>query len=218
MANIHKGKKKLRETSIEDIAMRNVPKKQQVFMQNGKKNLILPQSTQMAVNSKKLKDALDKQIEQRNDYNNKLIELDPLYETLKPIGSFIVRYSLLPIVTNDMGLVINEDRKVSLQTDNGHLKGKIVDPYQFNSVAVIVAMPEHETFLKKGQLCQTVLPKTMTMGDVVVGYEYNYMHPSAGAADITKDITNPHFGYAIIPKQWIKVLLSEDYYETFIKK
>lgn len=222
MANIHKGKKKLKDTSIEDIAMKNsTDRKHQVFFKDNNPKLILDGTTQHAIEAKRIKEATDQNFLERQQYNNRLLELDPLYsEDLKPLrDTFIVRFALLPQMTTSTGLMLSgSDRSVATKTKNGHIKDYLADPWEFQGVCVIVASPEHEKFLVPGMLMQTPTPVAQAYGEKILDYKNAYLHPASGYAQPPKSPTDRHYGYGIVSTSWFRIQLSEDYFDKYIRK
>jgi hypothetical protein len=218
MANIHKGRKRLKDTTIESIIDSKRPLKQQVFMGNTNSGLILDPATTHAIERNKMIDATTREFEARKTYNNNLINLDPLYSELRPLESFIVRLAVLPLDIDEVtGILMSQPRTVPIYGAQGVVKDRIIDPWQFGSEAVIVSVPEREQFIKPGDIMQIVTPKSMLDGEQIVSYEACYLHPSYHGTQVPKLMNDPHFGYAIIPRSWLKVILGESYYEKFLK-
>lgn len=210
MANIHKGKGKLKGTTIEDIAYKD-RNKNQVFMQSTEKGLLLDPSTAAAVASKQKLDELDRKAAMRKAYNDKLTELDELYADLDPLGDFIIRYAVKPVRFTENGITTYEQRMVRGKTRNGHLDDAVPDPFEFQQVAVIVAAPTHEQHLTAGTLMQVVTPEIGIIERQVVGYQNEYVHPTFIDNKVPQSCDNRHFGYAIVSRGWLRVKLPDSY-------
>ena len=147
-------------------------------------------------------------VEKRKFYNESLGELDPLYTNLHPIDGYIVRMSVREYVESKTGLVIvNPDMTQSVRPGSGTPGDAIRNPYDFESVAVIVAVPDYETKLKAGDFVQIVRPRPEVVSDQVVHYEGGYAHPEYKLGELPKNVENRHFGYALIPYNRIKIKL-----------
>ncbi len=193
----HKGKEKLKAITVEDIAYKNSGKNK-VYMQ-GPPTEGAPLLTTQPV-------FMDND-EGRVLYNEMLLNLDPDYAKLRPVGSYIVRMFVLTKSITPQGLLILPNTKVMGQSHSGFKKIEVTDPYQFHSKAVIVAVPEFEKEIEPGMVVQIVKPRTILQEDQVVGYEYEYAHPDYLLPQVPLLPSDKHFGYAIIPRTSIKVIV-----------
>lgn len=202
--NIQKGKNKLKNISVEDIAYQGRDKNK-VFMQTSEKEKV-----NQVIPTKEYNVDVENEIQTRKDYNTNIVNLDERYTKLVPLNSYIVRMQVMEDEVKKLGnidLVLPTTSFERKKTQSGRLGDKIIDPFRFKQSAVIVAVPSYETELKPGMMVQIVKPRGMTDEDSVVGYEYEYVHPDYLYPMVPKSVTDPDFGYAIIPKQLIKVII-----------
>lgn len=205
--NIQNGKRKLKEITVEDIAFKD-RQKNKVFMQNNNREEV--DNEVFKKEAEGMTKNFTSELELRKNYNSSLTELDPRYTNLTPIDSYIVRMYVLEDEIKKLGsadLIIPTATFTRKQTNSGRLGDKIADPFRFKQMAVIVAVPSYETNLKPGMVVQ-VVPPTIIADDIdVVGFEYQYVHPDYPYPMVPKNVDNKDFGYSIIPKQRIKVIV-----------
>lgn len=215
MANIHQGKGKLKRKTVEDIAHQDRPKNQ-VFMP-GEGGLILDQTTALVVERKRQLDEYDRKAERRRTYNSELVNLDGLYADLDPLGDFIIRYAVVPVRFTENGMLDYQQRMVRGKTKNGFDDDPVPDPFEFQQVAVIVAAPQFEEHLVAGTLMQVVTPQIGIVDRVIVGYQNEYVHPTYTKPTVPQNCENRHFGYAIVPRGWLRIKLPASYVEELCK-
>lgn len=202
---IIKGKNHLKETTVEDIVHQD-RKKNHFFMGGAPAEAVDPSVVKATLEGEK--DQLEKNQNKRQKYNNELTTLDEDYAVLKPLNSFIVRLEIRGELKTKSGLWLPSIGKVKTKAKGTGFDGDdLTDPYEFTSVAVIVAVPVYETELKQGDVVQIVKPQILTTGQDIVGYEWNYAHPDYKMPVVPTDPEDKHFGYAIIPRTHIKVVL-----------
>lgn len=144
----------------------------------------------------------------RKTYNDNLTNLDPRYAGLTPLNSFIVRMHIRDIAKTRSGLYI-PDAKIKSQSHSGMAEWEARDPFQFTQKAVIVAVPAFEQELQPGDMVQVVRPNMFTDKEEVLGYDTQYVHPDYVLNFVPTDPADPDFGYAIIPRTHIKVLIEK---------
>jgi hypothetical protein len=157
----------------------------------------------------KIMEMLENEAALRDEYNANIRDLDPLYANLSPLDGYIIRLMIRPYQKSSSGLLLTPtSEKVQTIRPGSHTPGELIDnPYEFDSLAVIVATPVYEKTLVPGNVVQVVRPKPEVMGDQVVHYEFGYAHPEYKDVQLPKSPKSRHFGYALIPYQRIKVLM-----------
>lgn len=202
---IIKGKKSLKNTSVEDVAYAG-RKMDKHFFQT---------KSQQVDNKAFKKDAelvdkgLKRSLTEAQEYNKSIKNIDSRYKKLKPLTSYIVRMCVAEDKQLDSGIILPSLMSTRKQTNSGILGDKINDPYRFISKAVVVSTPEFEKELKVGDMIQIVRPRPLVDGDSIVGYEHEYIHPDNTAIQAPTNIKDEDFGYAIIPRTMIKVVIDE---------
>jgi hypothetical protein len=203
-----KSKNPLKEVTVMDVATANRPRP---FFVSSKPTP--PTHDQVAaanaINSMYNSDGPEKENEFRLEYNAKIAELNPVYSTVEPLGSYIVRF-FVRTMPKKSKLILPVSGEILQNHKSGLVQEKARDPYRFSSKAVLVAVPEGEGQLKQGMIVQCVTPEPVGEGEQVFGYQAEYLHPSYEDRLGPKDCKNPHFGYAIIPRNWIKVILPDE--------
>ena len=162
-----------------------------------------------AINTMYNTDGPEKENEKRIQYNESITTLDPLYSTVEPLGSYIVRFYVRTMPKKSK-LILPVTGEILQPHKSGLVQEKALDPYRFSSKAVLVAVPEGEGQLKQGMIVQCVTPKPIGEGETVYGYEAEYLHPSYEEKLGPRDTEHRHYGYAILPRTWIKVILTDE--------
>lgn len=200
------GKGKLKNITVEDVAYADRAKNK-VFMQT---------TEHEATENAALKQEMDTRLEltlsqsdKRKQYNNNITNLDPRYTGYVPLGSYIIRLFIMEDEITKSGLLLPSTATTRAKTNQG-LGDKIEDPFRFKQTAVIVAVPKHELELKPGDVVQIVKPRPAVDGDQVVGYEYEYVHHTYNFDRVPTNVQDPDFGYAIVPRTLIKVIVNEN--------
>lgn len=200
------GKGKLKNITVEDVAYAG-REKNKVFMQT---------TEHEATENAALKQEMDTRLEltlsqsdKRKQYNNNITNLDPRYTGYVPLGSYIIRLFIMEDEVTKSGLLLPSTATTRAKTNQG-LGDKIEDPFRFKQTAVIVAVPKHENELKPGDIVQIVKPRPAVDGDQVVGYEYEYVHHTYNFDRVPTNVQDPDFGYAIVPRTLIKVIVNEN--------
>lgn len=193
----------MKKITVEQVAMeKNLPKNKIYFTNTDDRveELASKRKPDVAV-----EDPMEKK---RTEYNNSITTLDPKYTALAPINSFIVRIFVRDKMRTESGVYL-QPKQVLWESRNSTKTKVHVDPWQFTSKAVIVSVPSHETYLKPGDIVQIVSPQSIASEAEVLGYEYQYAHPDYMEPQMPKDPQHQHFGYAIIHREMIKVLINE---------
>lgn len=205
---ILKSKTSLKKTTAEDVAFGDTSK-QQVFFQNtdvtpSNEGALLQRELEVLTNVQETEAVV------RARYNNNLLNLDKRYTSLTPLNSYIVRLFILEDEVKQIGessLILPKTTFTRKQTNAGGIGDKIIDPFRFKNVAVIVAVPKHESELKPGMKVHIVKPRPIVDGDAIVGYTAEYVHPDYNDSQVPQQPTAKDFGYAIISRQEIKVIV-----------
>jgi len=141
-------------------------------------------------------------------YNNNLKNLNPLYSSIQPLHEILVRFYLHE-PTKVGGLVMPFKQHVPVKTKSG------VDGYQevesdfpFRLKAVVVAAPESNQ-LKAGD--EVMLSRRAIQMNVIgnganaeIRVEQGFVHPDSMMHDCPTDLTNEHYGYALIQYHEVK--------------
>ena len=157
---------------------------------------------------------LDKNIK---DYNAKVLELDPLYTNLIPTEKVLVRVYVMETTRSEGGIILEPTVKVPIPTQNGMGQiGHITTPYPYQTKAVIVSAPhmmrkvEDQPYvpgtivqLSDAPIKVRVLNKEatdVTIPSAFTHHEWQFPLPP-------KDMTNRHYGYLLVRKSEINVLV-----------
>lgn len=154
------------------------------------------------------------------DYNDKIKNLNPLYSELTPLSGFIVRCKYIAPTRSPGGLIMPNNIKVKVPTQNGLGTLATFDsPYAYQRVAVIVATSNNYLTSKEGnkltagakvQLKDTPLrAKSLGKDDPVAFLVNGFTHYSWTDPNPPTDITNEHFGYLLIESRDMEVILPE---------
>jgi len=169
-----------------------------------KEELLLAQQ----IAEKKREDYL-KQIEGKYkkiiEYNKSLLVLNPLYSNLKlyNLRDVLVRVFLNEPKLIQNGLLLPGVDQVQVKTQNGQgVKENIDNPFPFKRLAVVVALNENNQSLKIGDV--VLINQIFTVAPIpgnssVLEYQFMFLHHSYNDPFPPKDISNPHFGYAMLP-------------------
>lgn len=185
-------------------------KKNQIFMNP---NPGMPNSLELAaLNATGLigmKTGFEAENKNRSDYNNAIHQLDPRFTNLRPLNSYIVRFQLR-LEEKRSDLIVPASGDILLPSRSGKHKEAVKDPYRFKQVAIVVCVPEHETQLKPGMLVHCVGPNPIgNIDDGILGYDCEYLHPEYNQPVGPKDPKDKDFGYAIVDRGRIKVIIQD---------
>lgn len=150
-------------------------------------------------------------MEQVQKYNNELRTLDPLYTSVKPLHEILVRFYLHE-PTKVGNLVMPFKEFVPVPTNSGvGRSAELETDYPFADKAVIVSAPESNP-LKPGDVVKTSRKATQlvvlgTGANAMIKIEQSFVHPDAMMHLPPTDISNPHYGYALIQYHLIQAKL-----------
>lgn len=198
----------LKNISVESVAMSKKEKSPTIYF-NTKSTNDSSESKQSEPKESEghfLKLANDTAENKRKAYNANLTTLDPRYSSLTPLGSFIVRLYIRDEVRTKSGLYL-PDATVKSKSHSGMADWEARDPFGFTQSAVIVSIPKFETELSPGDVVQIVRPQMLADKDSVLGYDIQYVHPDYQVNFVPTDPDDEDFGYGIIPRSHIKVLI-----------
>lgn len=199
-------KAKMKSITVEDVAHGTNPN--QVFFQSGEIEKV--PNTVFTKDAELMTQAQVSDSELRVQYNTAITTLNPEYAKLQPLNSYIIRMKVLEDEVKKIGdskLILPKTSFARKQTNAGTIGDKISDPFRFTGVAVVVAIPEHETQLKPGMLVHIVKPRVIVDNESVLGYTDEYVHPDYNDTRVPQLVQDPDFGYAIISRQQIKVII-----------
>jgi len=205
---ILKGKNKLKSITAHDIAYEGVEKPATIYFQTPSDDTIPNTFLQDAAKSMEAVQGNEAAI--RAGYNKNIANLDTRYTNLVPLTSYIVRMYILEDEVKQIGessLILPKTTWTRKQTNAGTIGDKIIDPFRFKSTAVIVAVPAYEKELQPGMTVHIVKPRPIVDGDSIVGYTNEYVHPDYNDPQVPQTPTDIDFGYAIISRQEIKVIV-----------
>lgn len=205
MANIHRGKNKLKSVTVADIAYEGRPQNQ-IFMQNNQKEKVKDAIAVAAMLDPSSE--LIKERERRKAYNENIFNLDPRFDELFPLhGSFICRMMVRTGVKTETGLLLLPNTTARGKTRNGFDDDPIRDPFDFISKAVVVKSPAGERSLLPGSIIQVVTPRTIVDAREAVAYEDLYLHPDYEFPKPPTNVDDPDFGYVILPYSRIRTVV-----------
>lgn len=205
---ILKGKNKLKSITAHDIAYEGIEKPAAIYFQTPHDEAIPNTFLEDAAKSMEAVQGSEATI--RANYNNNITNLDPRYTCLIPLTSYIVRIHILEDQVKKIGessIILPTNTWARKQTNAGTIGDKIIDPFRFKATAVIVAVPEFEKQLQPGMIVHIVKPRPIVDGDSIVGFTNEYVHPDYNDSQVPQTPTDIDFGYAIISRQEIKVIV-----------
>lgn len=165
-----------------------------------------PKQKQIDLSNETVQDESWSQTEllQIKEYNDRVHILDPLYSSVTPLTSYIVRVFLIEPKESE-GVFIPYKQLVSVPTANGMAEfAEIESPFPYSNRAVIVSTPMNASLIQKGDIVQLannpVRPQVQGRGhNASVTIPAAYIHPDAATFNIPKNITDRHYGYLNIP-------------------
>lgn len=172
-----------------------------------------PMDLQISLQNENLEEESQNDLKEIVDYNSNITTLDPLYSSIKPLTSYIVRIFLREPKVTDEGILIPNKQYIDVPTQNGMgTLQQIESPFPYSNKAIIVAAPEIGS-LKPGDIVQLnsnpIRPIPQGHGkNAVVVVPSAYIHPEAGSYEIPQKPSNKHYGYLILPSHEIIVKLS----------
>ena len=147
------------------------------------------------------------------DYNKQYQKVSEKYSKVKPLQNVLVRVMVKEPEISKSGLLTPYKQIVPVPTQNGIAKwAEIESPYPYDTIAVVVAKPDHVTNLNIGDI--VILSKNPVEAKVVGGSNDAYVqipnfftHPEWKEETPPKDPTNEHYGYLLVPVYEIKAIL-----------
>lgn len=210
-----KSERALKNISVESAAMSKQKKAPSIYFttpsEKDSEKTIQKESTMNPTNQNEghfLKVAIDAAEDERQAYNANLTNLDPRYSSLTPLNSFIVRLHIRDEMRTKSGIIL-PGAKIKSQSHSGMAEYSARDPFQFTGKAVIVSVPKFETELCPGDIVQIVRPQLFADKEEVLGYDVAYAHPDYQLSLIPTSPDHPDFGYAIVGRGSIKVLIEK---------
>lgn len=144
-------------------------------------------------------------------YNKEAIyDIDPSYKNVTPLHNVLVRVFVKEAEVTEEGLIKPYKQIVPVPTQNGVSKwAEIESPYPYDTIAIVVAVPESMTSLKVGD--KVLLSKNPvdarvigTANDAYLSIPNSFWLPEYKGETPTKDVLNKHFGFLLIPYFEIK--------------
>ncbi len=143
--------------------------------------------------------------EQVKEYNSNILNLDVRFEKIIPLQFIIVRCYINEPTITESGLVIPHKEVYEVQTKSGVGSAREYEtdwPYSYK--AVVVAVPAGMTSIKRGEIVQLsrnavqvrIIGKEPNVMPVVVN---GFTHIDSKNDVPPKDVTDPDYGYILIP-------------------
>ena len=138
------------------------------------------------------------------NYNSQLQVINPLYGGVTPMSKVLVRPYLIEPQITESGLVLPYKQTIPVPTNSGAAKyADIESDFPFSPKAVVVSVPTGNTTLKPGDV---VFLSRKAIQMIVLGTGANaelrvenaFIHPDSKMFDLTKDVTNQHYGYIMV--------------------
>lgn len=156
------------------------------------------------------KEYLTKLADYNKTYNQTISEK---YYKVRPLQNVLVRVMVKEPEISKSGLLTPYKQIVPVPTQNGIAKwAEVESPYPYDTIAVVVAKPDHVTTLNVGDT--VVLSKNPVEAKVVGGSNDAYVqipnfftHPEWKEETPPKNPTNEHYGYLLVPVYEIKAIL-----------
>ena len=153
----------------------------------------------------------DEYMEQVQKYNKELTQLDPLYTSIKPLHEILVRFYLHePTKVGELVMPFKEF--VPVPTNSGVGKStELETDFPFADKAVVISAPESNP-LKPGDIVKTSRKATQLVmlgqgANAMIKIEQSFIHPDSKMHLPTSDISNQHYGYALIQYHLIQAKL-----------
>jgi hypothetical protein len=154
----------------------------------------------------------DQYMEQVLSYNKNLTQIDPLYESVKPLHEILVRFYLHePQKVGSLVMPFKQNIPVPNKSGQGEKYSEIESDFPYRLTAVVVSAPESNT-LKAGD---KVLLSRRAIQLTVVGQGANanlivnegFVHPDSMMHECPTDVTSQHYGYGLVQYHEIKAIL-----------
>lgn len=157
-----------------------------------------------------------KYTEEYNDqvlnYNKNLDNLDPQYTSIKPLHEILVRFYLHE-PTKVGSLVMPFKQVIPTQTKSG-IQGysEVESDFPFRLKAIVVSAPESNP-LKPGD--KVILSRRAIQMNVIgtganakITVDQGFVHPDSMLHECPTDVTNQHYGYALVQYHEIKAKIA----------
>lgn len=136
------------------------------------------------------------------DYNERIVELNPMYTELSPLQHVIVRCYHLEM-KQVSGVYIPTVIQAVTETMNGlGVVNTVSSPWQLSTRAIVIAVPPSVKHLEVGDEVQlhqaAVAPATKNVNELSFHLPNGFMHHSAPGFEAESNIESPHFGYLIV--------------------
>jgi len=150
------------------------------------------------------------------EYNDKILELDPMYSTTKPIHKFLVRCFHLEMGRSPGGILLPPKVVINVPTQNGiGTLAEIDSPWMLSKKAVVVALDARTRnsdapILKVGDIIQlgsNPIKGKKAGKDFAITLQAAFMHHTYEDVQPPTDITNPHFGYLLVSLMEIETIV-----------
>lgn len=154
------------------------------------------------------------------EYNEKVLDLDPYYTSLKMRRDILVRVFVRPMQRSDNGVLIPNKAQIKIPTNAGvGAIGYTDNRYPYESKAVIVALPEGIKDLKVGMIVGLTNAPVMAIpagrgNDVILQIPKAFIHPEQRGRYVEEvigtpeDASDPNYGYLAISDFDIQTILS----------
>ena len=153
----------------------------------------------------------DDYMNQVQEYNKNLTNLDPMYTSIKPLHEILVRFYLHE--PKRVGsLVMPFKESIPVATKSGQATyANVESDFPFALKAVVVNAPENNV-LKTGDTIAVSHKATQllvlgTGANAEIKIEQSFIHPDSGLQYPPSDLTNQHYGYALIQYYEVKAKL-----------
>lgn len=153
----------------------------------------------------------DVYMQQIKDYNTNIKTLDTQYSSVAPLHEILVRvYLYEPQVVGSIVMPFKQTVPIPTKSGNGDYK-EIEPDFPFKMKAVVISAPSSnqlkpgdEVLLSRKAIQMTVVG-TAANANIIV--DNGFVHPDSGLFQPPTDVTNPHYGYALVQYHEIKAIL-----------
>lgn len=196
--SLRKDKPKAKETMLD-------------FMKQNHMNNPLEKQTMVAQSNIHAFKYTDEYMEQVQKYNTEITNLDKLYTSVKPLHEILVRFYLHePVKVGSLVMPFKEFVQIPTKSNIGS-SAELETDFPFADKAVVISVPESNP-LKPGDIVKTSRKATQlvvlgTGANALIKIEQSFTHPDSMMHLPTTDITNPHYGYALIQYHQIQAKL-----------
>ena len=150
----------------------------------------------------------DTYMEQVLAYNENIEKLDELYTSVKPLHEILVRFYLHePTKVGNLVMPFKQQVPVPTKSGNGTYQD-IESDFPYRLKGVVISAPESNP-LKPGDkilLSRKALQMHVigTGANAVIRLEQGFVHPDCMLHDIPTDVSDRHYGYALVQYHEIK--------------